>query len=778
MKQGKKFNYKVEKAAEDTLQYLMNRQFDNASEIAAKNLKKKHKHPVFLFVKSVDSLLQGDEVSFRSQLDALFKLPSIRYTDYYNFGVFFQQHKLDVLAVECFSACVQLKQDFFEGQEQLGNSIFNLGEYESALGAYSAALKLKPKSKELIISAGKCCSKLGHYSDGLDYYESLLFEHPFDSDVRTGYASCLIGLDREAEAVAFLGKDIDKSYKAEKDYYLLSLVSYNNSKLHSALKFAAKGHEINPDYLPVLKMYGTCLGRLNIHGLAIDILKKAIEKDPNDPEVLYNCGNSFQGIGEIDQAREYYMECLRINPEYYLAFNNLGFGYNYQGDIKKAKECYGIALELTPKREDFHSNLLFTILHEKDSSPEDHLREARVWQDKHAIPVDERVKEYKFNPAEVKKLRIGYISGDFGDHVAAYYWLPIAEHHDRDKFDIFLYSQKPREDELSQKVNAKIDTICDKKRDVFNLSDEELCKQIVDDQIHILVDLSGHTGGNRLRALTYKPAPVQATYIGYPATTGLETIDYFITQPIHTPIESAKYFSEKLVHTPGCTSYNIRDAGRNVQSKPLPYKKNGYVTFGSFNRPSKISDACIDTWVDVISGVPNSRLIIKSSGTAGDEFKDKIIGRMKAQGISADRIDFRGRSSYEDFLEEINEIDIGLDSFPYTGATTSFDALFMGRSYITLRGTGAVHAIVGATYLEYFGHPEFVAHSTDEYVKIAINAAKNMSQLEDIRLKLRDTFLREIAGSGPRLCAALETAYQKMWDVYISGEEKDHIVIE
>ncbi|WP_299376384.1 hypothetical protein [uncultured Kiloniella sp.] len=778
MKQGKKFNYKVEKAAEEALQYLMNKQFDNASEIATKNLKKKHKHPVFLFAKSVDALLQGDETLFRSEFDKLFKLSSVRYTDYHNFGVFFQQHKLDVLAVECFSACVKLKQDFFEGHEQLGNSIFNLGEYESALGAYATALILKPKSKELVISAGKCCTKLGHYSDGLEYYQSLLPDYPFDSNVRTGVASCLISLNRESEAVAFLGKDIDKSYEPEKDYYLLSLVSYNNFKLDSALKFAAKGHELNPDYLPVLKMYGTCLGRLNIHSLAIDILKKAIEKDPNDPEVFYNCGNSFQGIGEIDQAREYYFECLRLNSEYYLAFNNLGFGYSFQGDVGKAKECYGIAIELTPSREDFHSNLLFTILHEEKSSPEDHFREARVWQDKHAIPIDQRVKEYKFNPDEVKKLRIGYISGDFGDHVAVYYWLPVAQQHDRDKYEIFLYSQKPREDDFSKSINVEIDKVCDQRRDVSGLSDEELCEQIVDDQIHILVDLSGHTAGNRLRALSYKPAPIQTSYIGYPATTGLDSMDYYITQPFSVPLEHEDLFSEKLAHIAGCTSYRVRPGAEKIESKELPYKENGFITFANFNRAGKVTSECMRAWGQILQQVPNSKLMLKVNRLDEDDFTNDFYECLDDLGVERGRLILRTRSDFLLYLEEINEFDLGLDPFPYNGASTSLDLFYMGRSFVSLTKGRAFHENIGASLLKFFGQEEMIVSSVEKYIERAVWAANNMEVLEEDRLKLRSFFLTEVAGGGAKVCASLERAMDVMWKRYCDGDKVDHITLD
>ncbi|KLN60320.1 hypothetical protein WH96_14210 [Kiloniella spongiae] len=778
MAQGKKFNYKVERAADDALQYMMNKQFDIAFEIATINLKKKNKHPVFLFVKSIEALLQGDESSFRAQFDNLFKLSSARYTDYYNFGVFFQQHKLDNLAVECLSKCVELKRDFFEGQEQLGNSIYFLGEYESALGAYSAALELRPKNKTLIMRAGECCSKLGYDTDGLAYYQSLLLDHPRDSDVRTGFASCLIRLGRESEAVAFLGKDIDQSYEPEKDYYVLSLISYKTSKLHAALKFAAKAYEINSDYLPVLKLYGAVLGRLNIHGLAIDILKKALEKDPDDPEVLFNCGNSYQGITEIDQAREYYLECLGHDPEYYLAFNNLGFGYNFQGNIEKAKECYGIAMELAPSREDFHSNLLFTILHEKNSSPEDHLREARLWQSKHAIPIDERVQAYKFNTNEVKKLRIGYISGDFGDHVAAYYWLPVAQHHDRDRYDIFLYSQKPREDDSSGKIKIEIEKVCDKIRDVSNLSDKELCEQIVDDQIHILIDLSGHTAGGRLRALSYKPAPVQASYIGYPATTGLDSIDYYISQPFSVPLEHEDLFSEKLAHIAGCTSYSVRPGAEKIESKKLPYKENGFITFANFNRAGKVTAECMRAWGQILQQVPNSKLMLKINRLDEDDFTNDFYECLDDLGVERGRLILRTRSDFLLYLEEINEFDLGLDPFPYNGASTSLDLFYMGRSFVSLTKGRAFHENIGTSLLKFFGQEEMIVSSVEKYIERAVWAANNMAVLEENRLKLRSFFLTEVAGGGAKVCASLERAMDVMWKRYCKGDNVDHITLD
>jgi protein O-GlcNAc transferase len=775
VKQGQKFNYKIEKAADSVLHFLMNKQLDEAFELANKNLRKKNFHPTFVFAKSIEFLSEKDEEGFRAQFNKLSGLSSIRYTDYYNFGVFFQKFQFDVLAIECFDECVKRKDDFFEGYEQLGNSIFNLEEYESALGAYISALTLKPKHIAITMRAGMCCVNLGHYNKGLEFYKSLLSENPFDSDIRVGVARCLFELNRLSEVEALILNDIDHASEKEKDYFVLSTIYKDSRNFNAALAFAGKGYDINPNYLPIIKLYGSLLGRLNYHKKSLEILKVAVARDPADHEMLFNYGNAYQSLGQISEARKYFLKSIDLNPESHKAYNNLGFGYQTQGDHSKANECYRIALGLAPDRDDYHSNILFSMLHQESIEPLDHYQEARKWQEQHGAKSNEIIKEYNIIGDSIEKLKIGYISADFGDHVVSYHWLPIAKHHDRSKYDIYLYSQRSLQDELSNEINKEIDDVCDQRRDVSLMSDKELCEQIRNDKINILIDLSGHTAGNRLAALSFRPAPVQATYIGYPATTGLDAIDYFITQPLHTPLEAADVFSEKLAHIPGCTSYNIRKDAQNIHSKPLPYKDNGYITFGSFNRPNKISRKCVEAWAQIVAGVPNSRILIKGDDIIGSHFESLTIECMADAGVSRERLILRDRSDYACYLEEINEIDIGLDSFPFNGATTSFDMLFMGRGYISLKGAGAIQNIVGSSYLEYFGHSELIATSVESYIAKAIDVALNMDALEAIRLKLRDTFRHEISESGPNVCKGLEDAYDLMWKTYVSGKTKQHI---
>ncbi|MEH6632611.1 MAG: tetratricopeptide repeat protein [Halopseudomonas aestusnigri] len=775
MKLGRKFNFKVEKAAEGVLKHLYEKQFSEAFELADKNLKKKKNHPVFLFADSIRYLINDDPATFREIFDKISLNSGVKSEDYYNFGVFFQALDVHSLAAECYGECINLKPDFVEGYIQLANSLFSLNEVEGALGSYLSVLEIDKENKYCLDRAGSCYELMGHNDKALECYRKLYDKDPLDSNYRCNVAKCLIHLERSNEAEHVVSKDLEKASKKELDYLLLVKLYKDRHDMKAALNFAAVAYDENKDCLPVIKIFGSLLCNRNLFEKAQEVLLKAIARDPNDPEMLFNYGNACQKLGELTEAHKYYLKSLEADPQYHKAINNLGFVFEALGDHKQALECYAKALKMAPDQDKYHSNILFAMLHESGSDPIEHYNEARKWEQSFAVDPADRIAEYKVSNKPQEKLKIAYISGDFGDHVASYHWLPIVKHHDRDKFEIFLYSQTTREDETSEKVRTKIDEVCDHNIEVVHMSDEQLCDQIVNDGINVLIDLSGHTAGNRLTALSRKPAPVQATYIGYPATTGLDAIDYFITQPIHTPITAARAFSEKLVHTVGCTSYNIRSSAEHVVSKPLPFKENGYVTFGSFNRPSKVSKECIDAWVKIAAGVPNSRLIIKSDGVTGDRFKNVVTESMNEAGVSSERLIFRERSEYADYLEEINEIDIGLDPFPYNGATTSFDMLFMGRSYITLRGAGAIHEIVGASYLEYFGHPELVANTIEEYVNKAITAAKGVQDLEAIRGELKETFLRDIAGSGPRVCASLEAGYQKMWDTYVLGKEKDHI---
>ena len=777
MKIGGRFNFKAEKSAEEVMHNLVERRFDDAFKIADKFVRKKNKHPVFAFAKAIQFLVQGDEENFQARLNEIFNRPSLTHSDCYNFGVFFQNLGIEVFAIESFAKCVELKADYFEGYEQLGNSIYRISEYDSALGAYISALSLQPESFQLNLKAGDCCIHLGEYQKGLGYFEKLYNEKQADSDVRIGVARCLLGLGKLIEAENFILRGIEGASQKEKDYFILANIYKEGRDFEKSLKAAAEGYRINSSYLPLIKLYGSLLGRLNYLDKSIEVLKAAIARDPADAEILFNYGNAYQNSGRITEARKIFNKVLEADARSHKAINNLGFGYQAQGDHTRAKEYYRKALEIAPERDDYHSNILYSMLHEENVHPKEHYKEARKWNEKHGSHISGVGAKYNFDKGSDDKIRIGYVSADFGDHVVTHHWLPIVRHHDRSRYEIFLYSQRNLQDQLSAKINEEINLFCDQRRDISLMTDDEFCDVVRQDSINILVDLSGHTAGNRLTAFSMKPAPIQATYIGYPATTGVDAVDYFITQPIHTPLEAAEYFSEKLVHTPGCTGYSIRKGAENTVSKPLPFIRNGFVTFGSFNRPNKISTECISAWATILSNVPNSKMIIKGDDLIGSHFEGLVIKTMTDAGVSRDRLDLRDRSDYVTYLEEINEIDIGLDSFPFNGATTSFDMLFMGRAYVSFKDDSALQKLVGASYLEYLGRSELVANSIQEYTEIAIRSATEVEALEGKRLDLREAFLSQISGGGAEICASLEMAYQKMWDVYISGMEKDHILV-
>ncbi|MCZ4280510.1 tetratricopeptide repeat protein [Kiloniella laminariae] len=778
MRPGGKFNYKIEIAAENVMQFLNNQRFPEAFEISDRFLKRKPVHPVFVFSQSIKFLLDGNTSVFREIFDGVSRLKFVQHLDYYNFGVFFQTAGAFDLAAECFDFCLRLKPDFIEGWIQLGNSFQEIQETETALGAYLSGLA---EDKDNFICnqlAAGCFKNLGHEDKALEHYRICYEKRPLDSNCRCDVAKCLIQLGRLEEAEYVVSNDLGKATNREKDLLVLSKIYKDRGDKDKALKLAAAAYEANSDNLHVLKVFGVLLADNAINNEAKGILKKAIIRDQEDAELLFNYAVACQQLNEFVEAEIYYNKAIAKKPGYHECYNNIGFVYEHLGESKKAIEYYRKALEFAPEKSEYHSNVLFTLLQTPGSDPVEHYNEARDWQRLHAATGDQRVKEYNFPKNKDTKLRIGYISGDFGDHVVSYYWLPIVKHHNREKFEIYLYSQIERKGNISETVTKEIKENCDQLAYVADLSDADLSQKIVDDGIHILIDLSGHTSGNRLKALSRKPASVQATYIGYPGTTGLDSIDYFITQAITVPLSDADLFSEKLVHLPGITSYNVRKGAENISTKPLPFQENGYVTFGSFNRSHKISKNCIETWARILERVPDSRLLVKRSGAEGDHFTEQMLASLKAVGVDRERLIFRERGDYLEYLEEINEVDIGLDTFPFNGATTSLDMLYMGRAFIALKGGRALQENIGASLLRYFGHEELISHDISEYINKAVGIAERLPHLDNVRLDLRKTYKEEIAGSGKRSCSALEQAYTIMWDRYCKGQQNEHIVIE
>ncbi|HEY1921450.1 MAG TPA: hypothetical protein VGG44_01695, partial [Tepidisphaeraceae bacterium] len=389
------------------------------------------------------------------------------------------------------------------------------------------------------------------------------------------------------------------------------------------------------------------------------------------------------------------------------------------------------------------------------------LREATRWAERFEKPLMAGLAAHLIDRSADRVLRVGYVSADFREHPVGRFLLPLLRHHNPQCVQAFCYSNAIRADEMT----ARLKKAATAWRETAALSDADFSRVIRDDRIDILVDLSSHTAGNRLRVFAQKPAPVQITWLGYPGTTGLAGIDYRLTDPYLDPFgQNDGVYTEKSIRLPNCFwCYEGPENGPPVGD--LPASKSHYITFGCLNHFTKVSAGVLDLWARLLAEIPSSRLMIH---THRDNHRKLALRRFADAGVAADRITFVGRKSIDSYFAAYDQIDVALDPFPYGGGATTCDALWMGVPTITLRGRTAVGR-GGASLLSNVGLPQFIAADLDEYIAIAKTTAGDTESLRHLRGNLRARMLQSPLMDAEQFARDMEAAFRTAWLRFISA---------
>jgi protein O-GlcNAc transferase len=425
--------------------------------------------------------------------------------------------------------------------------------------------------------------------------------------------------------------------------------------------------------------------------------------------------------------------------------------------IDAAIEHFQAALALRPEPHS-HSNLLLALNYTDRFTPGEILAEHRRWHQLYAAALAPSVSAPSLPYSAERRLRIGYVSPDFNHHAVAYFIAPVLAAHDRSKFEIFCYSSVATPDRTTDRLRS----LAEHWRDIARLDDESAAALIRTDEIDLLIDLAGHTSGNRLLLFARRPAPTQATWLGYPNTTGLDVIDYRLTDATSDPVgETDAYYSEKLIRLP--TTFSCYEPDANAPAiNPLPATSSGAVTFGSFNNFAKITPDVIALWARLLRELPLARLLLKSRGLSDASVADRIKSTFAKHGVVAERVILNGQEvSVREHLSLYHGVDIALDPFPYNGTTTTCEALWMGVPVVTFAGHS--HASrVGASLLTHLGLADWIATTPVDYVAMAVAAAKDLARLADLRGQLRDRMLHSFLCDGVKFTTGLETAFTEI----------------
>jgi len=477
--------------------------------------------------------------------------------------------------------------------------------------------------------------------------------------------------------------------------------------------------------------------------------EKAIALAPQVSATHNNLGSSLAGQGCYAAAAGAYARALEIDPRNVAALINLGVAELEQGRLDTARRTFDAALAQGPLNRDAADNRLYLDLY-AETDPARICARHRAWGHELAFAPP------PFAPVRHKPLKVGYVSADFRRHSVSFFVEALLRHHDPRAADVFCYSGVTQPDA----VTARLQSLVPNWRDTAGWDDERLRTAIRDDGIDVLVDLSGHTNGNRLAMFARRGAPVQVTALGYPATTGVGAMDFRLCDAITDPPGTEAFSTEQLMRLHALHCFTP-PAGAPAPAG-LPLRRRGYVTFGSFNKLAKVSDACIALWARLLRAVPDSRLLLKTKPLAEAETRAAFARRFGAHGISPDRLDLRGwQPGDADHLAAYGQIDIALDTFPYNGTTTTCEALWMGAPVVSLAGRGHA-ARVGASLLTGAGLRHWCASTEEEFLEIATKAAGDTEALAALRAGLRD----QVRGS--RLCDGLaytrdvESAFRAM----------------
>jgi predicted O-linked N-acetylglucosamine transferase (SPINDLY family) len=516
---------------------------------------------------------------------------------------------------------------------------------------------------------------------------------------------------------------------------------------------------LRPTYPGAWSNLGKVMEDLGRADEAIEAYRKAIEANPDFAEVHFNLGNALRTKDDLDGAIAEYKRAIELRANHAASHSNLGNALKDAGRVDEAIASYRRAWDLGADARGA-GNLLYSLYLHPDFDARQIYEEHVRWSQRYARGLAPAADSFSNDPSPDRRLRVGYVSPDFSVHPVGRFMLPILSHHDRERFEIVCYSDVRVGDSVTVELRKQAHVW----RETSDVADAELAARIREEQIDILIDLSLHTSRNRLRVFARKPAPAQATYLSYPGTSGLETMDYRLTDPHLDPPSAAAFYSERSICLPRTYwCYGVPHVTAEVA--PPPSLTAGRVTFGCFNQFCKISRPALDAWCELLRAVPDSRLILLAhEGSTRDLARESV----RSRGIDPTRLEFVGRVSLQDYLDRHRLIDIALDPFPFTGGTTTCDALWMGVPVVTLRGDRAV-ARGGASILANAGLPELIAGRTDQYVRIASSLAADLPRLADLRANLRQRLLASPLMDAHQFTRDLEQAYRQMWERSAAG---------
>lgn len=672
----------------------------------------------------------------------------------------------------------------------LGLCLYAQERFKDALKSFQKSLKLSENDVDVYLHLGICHRALGNLTQAEEYCRKALRIDSQDADIYNQLAIILNeqGRQQEAETAYLKAIELDTNHVAahqnlglfyrdrdkpkEAEACLRKALSIREPTAEALNNMAAiltgqnryveaeiycrQALALTSTISDIWNNFGVILlARMKI-GEAQEAFGQALAIQPNNVRTLSNYSETLRLAGKPSQTEVYSKKAIELDNSHVDAYLSLGNAYHDQGLIENAVEILKQSLVLAPEQLSIYSNFLYSTTCSEKFTPESHLALAREYGRIVSKKAEQKFDTWLVNPQD-QYLRVGVVSGDLRQHPVAYFLKNVIQHIDSSKIALVAYLTDGRVDSVS----AELKPYFTQWKSLVGHDHRSAAEMIHADGIHVLLDLSGHTAGNKLPIFAWRPAPVQATWLGYWSTTGVAEIDYCLTDEVSLPLLCQIQFSEKIKYLPD-TRLCFSEPEIAMEIAQLPAIKNGYVTLGCYQQLAKVGNAVMELWGKVMQAIPSARLRWQCKSFTDEAIIAEVKQRLQRSGVDIERISLLGQVSREAYFASYAEVDMNLDTFPFTGGTTTCDALWMGVPTLTLIGNTMI-ARQGASLMTAAGLSDWVAANQTEYIEKVIAFSANLTGLATLRSGLRARLKTSPLFDGARFAGHFETALQELW---------------